>query len=348
MRLRRWAAIARGRAATGGPRLYYGHDHIPARDEPAHGGAVKFQALDDVFPNSPSDFNLLYLGSSTIPADARMLIRLARRRGAAFVWNQNGVAYPGWHGPGWESVNAPRARAFHAADHVLYQSEFCRLSSERFYGEREGPSEILYNPVDTGRFMPAGEPPEQPTLLLGGTQYQRYRVETALQTLARLPEEWRLLVTGKLSWDGDEAAAGREAHALIGELGLAERVELFGPYTQLEAPTLYRRATLLLHTKYNDPCPTAVLEALASGLPVVYSASGGVPELVSPEAGVGIPAPLDWERDHPPDPAGLAAAVKALAGRWDEASEAARRSAERFDANAWIARHRELFDELVP
>ena len=61
-----------------------------------------------------------------------------------------------------------------------------------------------------------------------------------------------------------------------------------------------RRADLLLHTKYNDPCPTVVLEAMASGLPVVYSASGGVPELVGEEAGVGIPAPFDWEHDHPP------------------------------------------------
>ena len=53
--------------------------------------------------------------------------------------------------------------------------------------------------------------------------------------------------------------------------------------------------------------PTVVLEALASGLPVVYSASGGTPELVGDDAGVGVPAPLDWEQDHPPAPEALAA-----------------------------------------
>ena len=329
MKLLRWAAIARGRAAAGGPRLYYGHDRIPGLDEHTHGGAVKFQALDGVFPNSPRDFNLLYLGSSTIPTDAAILIRLARRRGAAFLWNQNGVAYPGWHGPGWEKVNAPRSRALHAADHVLYQSEFCRLSAERFYGERQGPWEILHNPVDTSRFTPAESPPEQPTLLVGANRAQPYRLELALRALDLLPEEWRLLVVGP--------APSLET----------ERAELAGAYTQNEAPALIRRAHLLLHPKYNDPCPTFVLEAMACGLPVVYSASGGVPELVG-DAGIGLSAPLDWERDHLPAPEELRDAVLDAMSRRNELAAAARRRAvERFDLQPWLARHRELFEAAM-
>ncbi len=109
-----------------------------------------------------------------------------------------------------------------------------------------------------------------------------------------------------------------------------------------------RRADVLLHTKYNDPCPTVVLEALASGLPVVHSASGGVPELVGEQAGVGVAAPLDWERDHPPEPHDLAEAVGRLLDRLPEAREAARaRAVERFDARRWVARHREVFEGLV-
>jgi glycosyltransferase involved in cell wall biosynthesis len=108
-----------------------------------------------------------------------------------------------------------------------------------------------------------------------------------------------------------------------------------------------RRADILLHTKYNDPCPTVVLEALASGLPVVYSASGGLPELVAADAGVGIPAPLDWERDYPPAPQELAGAALSLIDRLPEHAEAARAAAQRFDARGWIERHRAVFEQLL-
>lgn len=335
MKLLRWAAIARGRAAVGGPRLYYGHDRIPGLDERTHGGAVKFQALDGAFPNSPRDFNVLYLGSSTLPADAPMLIRLARKRRAAVLWNQNGVAYRGWHGPGWEQLNAPLARGLHAADHVIYQSEFCKLSSDRFLGEPSPARwEVLHNPVDTTRFAPAEALPQQPTLLLAGNRMQPYRLDVALRTLELLPPEWRLLVAGPVP-------AGVDATSL------PDRVELAGWYTQRDAPALFRRAHLLLHPKYNDPCPTFVLEAMACGLPVVHSASGGVPELVG-DTGVGVPAPLDWERDHPPAPDELRDAVlDAMRRRDDLAALARRRVVEQFDLQPWLARHRELFAELT-
>jgi glycosyltransferase involved in cell wall biosynthesis len=315
-----------------------------------HGGAIKFRELARFFPNSHRRYSVLYLGSSTAPESVDRLVAQARRRGAAFAWNQDGVAYPGWHGPGWEETNAPKARALHAADHVFFQSDFCRASSDRFLGERIGPWEVLHNPVDTERFTPGTEHAPGPggrlTLLLGGNQYQRYRLETALATLAYLPDA-RLLVSGALSWHPDRRRSEAEGRELVARSGLEERVELLGPYSQDEAPALMRRADLLLHTKYNDPSPTTVLEAMACGLPVVYSASGGVPELVGEDAGIGVSAPLDWHEDHPPDPLELADAVRRVAERLDEHRAAARARALLFDLRPWVDRHREVFEELV-
>ena len=342
-RIRRHRRIARTRPSTDGVAVFYGHDRIPGPEDVAHGGMVKFQHLERLFPNEPSAFNVLYLGSSTRPADSSDLIRLARERGAAVAWNQDGVAYPGWHGPGWERTNEPLAEGLHAADHVFFQSEFCRLSSDRFLGPLRGAAEVLPNPVDTELFTPAERPERPLTLLLGGNQYQRYRLAAALETLRLLPDA-RLLVAGRMSWDPDSRVVRRELPSLLA--GLEDRVELLGPYSQAEAPALYRRADVLLHTKYNDPCPTAVLEALACGLPVVHSASGGTPELVG-DAGIGVEAPLDWERDHPPAAEALAAAVLACTERLDALAATARSRALRFDVGPWLERHRVVFEELI-
>jgi glycosyltransferase involved in cell wall biosynthesis len=344
---RRWREIAAA-SRSSALAISYGTERMPTRDDVVYGGQVKFQLLHEHFPNESRAFNVLYLGSTSMPLEAPTLVRLTRRRGAVFVWNQNGVAYPGWYGPGWELVNEPRARLLHAADYVFFQSSFCKLGADRFYGERQGPWEVLYNPVDLLRFSPPATKPARPlTLLLAGSQYQRYRVVAALEAVAALRQagdDVRLLVTGALSFAKD---APEDARRLVRRLQLEDLVEFTGPYTQDQAPGLYARGDILLHTKYNDPCPTVVLEAMASGLPIAFSASGGTPELVGEAAGVGVPAPLDWERDHAPGASELAAAVHTIAARLDDYAAAARERARAFDVNRWVARHREVFEQLV-
>ncbi len=53
-----------------------------------------------------------------------------------------------------------------------------------------------------------------------------------------------------------------------------------------------------------DPCPIALLEAMAHGLPVIGSRAGGIPEEIAPGCGVLV---------EPEDPAGLAAAMREVA-----------------------------------
>ena len=135
------------------------------------------------------------------------LLRLARRRGVPVVVNQDGVAYPGWAGARTDELNGPLRRALLAADHVLYQSRFSKESSDRFLGEPRGSWEVLHNAVDIERFTPPPSPAgEGLVLLLGGDQTQAYRLESALRTLALLPEA-RLIVTGRLV--SDPRAVGR-------------------------------------------------------------------------------------------------------------------------------------------
>ncbi len=330
--------LASGRPSPG-LRVFYGHDRIPGPGEPVAGGTAKFQRLALRFPNRPRDFTLLYLGSTWLPRDLRPLLRLAQRRRAPIVVNQDGVAYPGWAGAQTEDLNRPLRLALHAADHVLYQSEFSKRSSDEFLGETRASWEILYNAVDVDHFTPAPiRPSWPPVLLLAGDQTQSYRLELALRILELLPEA-RLIITGRLVSSPDP---------LLDEFGIRERVEFTGRYDQRRAPEIIRRAHLLLHTKVNDPCPSAVIEAMACGLPVVYPRSGGTLELVGDEAGVGVPHSDGWERDDPPSPDALADAVRRVLDGFDQYAAAARRRAvERFALVPWLERHAQLFDNLL-
>lgn len=343
---RRWQRVA---VQPGSPKVYYGRDHLQITG----GGLVKINDLMGEFPNSPEAPNILYLVSSALNHTDDLLARGAKRHGIKLVVNQNGVAYSGWHGPGWRAANAPMRRILRMADHVFYQSGFCKMAADKFLGLPTGSSEILYNPVDTTFFSPA--PPRQgtadPVLLLAGTHQHFYRPKVAVDTLGLIRQAYpavRLIIAGRYLWRPQQHQARRELAEYCQSLGVAEHIELAGPYTQTEAPALLRRATVLIHPKYNDPCPRLVVEAMACGLPVVYSATGGVPEQVGPDAGIGVPGPLDWERDHPPDAADLAtAAMDVLKRHAFYARSARERAVACFDVAPWQERHRQVFHHLL-
>ena len=332
------------RKPAAGLRVFYGHDRVPAPGAPAAGGSAKFQRLATRFPNHVIDYSMLYLGSTWLPRDLRPLLWDARRRGIPLVVNQNGVGYPGWAGSGTDAFNRPLRRILEQADHVLYQSAFCKRAADEWAREPSGTWEVLHNAVDTRHFRPADAPPSGgPMLLLGGDQYQTYRLELGLETLAALlpaHPDAQLLVTGRLA---------TPIEPIVKRLGLGRRVHALGRYAQSDAPAIYRRAHVLLHTKVNDPCPSVVIEAMATGLPVVYPLSGGVAELVGEDAGIGVPHDAGFDRDEPPTADELAHAVtRILDDLPDYASAARRRAVDRFDLEPWLDRHAEVFERIAP
>jgi glycosyltransferase involved in cell wall biosynthesis len=340
----RWGRLLTGGRAGPGLRVFYGWDRIPGPGEPVAGGTAKLQKLAARWPNRPTDFSLLYLGTTYLPRDLRPLLWLTRRRDAKLVVNQDGVAYPGWAGARTDELNEPLRRVVQAADHVVYQSAFSKRSSDHFLGESGGSWEILPNAVDVDLFAPGPGPGPAggPVVLVGGDQTQEYRLELALETFRHVLDahpQARLLVSGRLVSDPEP---------ILRRLGLGPSVELVGRYTQAAAPGVFRRAHVLLHTKVNDPCPTTVIEAMACGVPVAYAASGGTVELVGDEGGVGAPHPDGYDRDEPPSPEELARAVSAVLADRDRLADGARRRAvERFALTAWLDRHAEIFAALV-
>ncbi|MEA3207096.1 MAG: hypothetical protein QOE70_153 [Chthoniobacter sp.] len=104
----------------------------------------------------------------------------------------------------------------------------------------------------------------------------------------------------------------QELRALSAGLGMSDRVTFCGFLPQPELRALYGSAHLFLHPSELGPdgdqegVPNSMLEAMASGLPVLATRHGGIPEAVDD----GVTGLLVAERDH----AALSQALLAIAG----------------------------------
>jgi len=349
-----WRRLMAVRKAQQGISVLYLTEEFPAppptRREYAHGGTVKMTFLAETFFHSFPSANLLYTVSSVGHRFSPQIVKEAKRKGLKVVVNQNGVAYPAWHGEGWEKTNQPMRKALEQADYVIYQSDFCRQSANHFLISPEAGWEILFNPVETQLFkpLPSNHNTKAFTLILGGNQYERYRFEMAIVALKEVVKQHpdaRLIVTGKL-WDPDPGTE-EWVRTYLNQSGLFEKVEFTGPYTQQEAPEILNKGHILLHTKFNDPCPSIVIEALSCGLPVVYLDSGGTPELVG-EAGVGVPVQTSWEKNELPAPKLISDAVDVVMDNHEEYSQAARqRAMDVFTLEKYVQAHYRIFEKLL-
>ena len=313
------------------------------------GGRVKLLALEKEFPGSEQEFNILYLVSSALPKAPAAWIDRAHSIGAKVVWNQNGIGYPGWAGTGYERTNQNFKRLVSTVDHVLFQSEFCKSSYKEFVGEPPDEHRVLYNSIDTEVFKPVEQPIQKRPLrlLMAGTASAPYRVRVGLETLAHVLQrgvDAQLILSGVLDFENGP----EETERLTRSMDLESHVCVTGPYTRNQAPAVFQSAHILVHPKYKDPCPTVVVEAMASGLPVVASSSGGLRELLGEKGGSLVESEESWETIHPPDPKRMCDEVLKIDADLDRRSTQARsRAVEHFSERSWLDTQRTLFSQLL-
>ena len=331
-------------------RIAYVHPYFPlppSKSPIGGGGAVKFLWLEKRLPHGFPECDALYAVSSAFHEKTAEIFAVARSLNIPIIWNQDGAYFP--HSYGTETVengNRKMGALFHTADYVLYQSEFARESSHHFLGPYQGDGEVLYNAIDTAFYAPdSNKRNADLTLLAAGSHDDPYRIPLVLdvfgQALTQL-ESLRLIIAGRIK-DTEQDFVYNE----IGQRGWGDIVEVVGPYSPSITPNLFNRAHIFLHVKYSDVCPSVVLEAMACGLPVVFSATGGTPELVG-DAGIGIPTEQDWETPRPPSAESLANAIVRVASNLEHFSSVARqRAVSKFDINPWLERHDAVFRELI-
>ena len=147
--------------------------------------------------------------------------------------------------------------------------------------------EALPNTVDTGRFFPAdrqeakarmGAPPLPLVLMLANLAPHKGQ-ETAVRAVAELKRRG----IDVACWLAGEERGGSNAftgklRSLIAELEVGDRVRLLG--FRADAAALLQAADFFLLPSTHEGLPLTVLEAQATRVPVLASATAGIPEAV--------------------------------------------------------------------
>lgn len=139
---------------------------------------------------------------------------------------------------------------------------------------------VIYNGVDTDHFSPSADDLHSQSEFIITTGASRL---TARKGLNYLLEALRQLKTKypflklKIMGEGSDKS---NLERLAEELRISDRVEFIGRIPREETAPYYREANLFVLPSLNEGMSNAMLEALASGLPVVTTDTGGTRELV--------------------------------------------------------------------
>jgi glycosyltransferase involved in cell wall biosynthesis len=259
-------------------------------------------------------------------------LRKARQRGQRIVQRLDGINWVQrvrWAGVKY-TVRAEYGNAILSfirarfADHVIYQSQFIRKWWEEWYGVAKTPASVIINGVDLQTYTPDGahdRPADRFRLLLlegslaGGLNSGLfYAVSLAEKLSEKFPME--VVVAGKV-----DDATQRKLQSKV-------PVKFLGTIPREKIPHLIRSSHLMYSAEVNPPCPNAVIEALACGLPVVGFDSGSLKELVTGDAGRIVPYGGNPWKLETPDISALADSAEEVLTKQDQFRAAARMRAE--------------------
>lgn len=182
--------------------------------------------------------------------------------------------------------NADRRRVatvYRNADRVIAVSDALKRSVDRIAGRPV--AEVIPNAVDSGFFdLPARSRRSKPFVFLTvGDLVQSKRIDAVLRAFVRLQEtnpQIRLVIVGT----GKEESRLRKLAASLGG-----SVEFTGALPRRMVRQRMWQANALVLPSDFETFGVVLIEALATGLPVVATRCGGPEEIVTPEVGTLIP-----------------------------------------------------------
>ncbi|HXQ77695.1 MAG TPA: N-acetyl-alpha-D-glucosaminyl L-malate synthase BshA, partial [Gemmatimonadaceae bacterium] len=232
------------------------------------------------------------------------------------------------------------------SDRITAVSQYLREETCRAFG-CDGPDvEVIHNFIEPDIYDRAKYPPllknevgrSKPILMHVSNFRTVKRVRDVVRIYAEVNRELPSVLV--MIGDGPDRPAAEEEARL---LGVEHSVSFLGKLDQI-APLL-AAADLFLLPSQNESFGLSALEALASGVPVVGSNAGGLPEVVR-DGETGILCAVG-------DVAGMAAASLEILQdrkRWAEMSKLAAADArQRFSRDAIVTKYESLYrDSLTP
>ena len=220
-----------------------------------------------------------------------------------------------------DDADLRQQRVNRLADLTIFQSQYCRYSTREKFAviRRDGP--VIHNPVDVGLFTPEGPRHALPEpVLVACVSWSTVPLKGAASVYAVAKRNPRVgfILCGRYP--------GAPELPNIHRLGVLGREEL---------ATILRSCHVLLTFSQNEACPNHVLEALASGLPVLYHDSGAMSEVVGD---CGLPVTVEnFDKQ-----------LEQITDRREMLSVQAReRATTRFHPDRVLARYREAMQEAL-
>jgi glycosyltransferase involved in cell wall biosynthesis len=159
----------------------------------------------------------------------------------------------------------------HMADEIVVPSEFLRQIFQKFGLA----SSLLPNLADTEQFPFIERERFEPRLLVTRNLEPIYDVECVLKAFQLVQEKFPEAILGIAGGGSEE----EKLRTIANDLKL-RNVLFFGVVPHQDLSHIYRRYDIYVNASRVDNFPGALVEAACSGLPIVTTNAGGIPEMI--------------------------------------------------------------------
>ncbi len=204
------------------------------------------------------------------------------------------------------------------SDRIIAVSEFTARQAIELLGVDRAKVRVVHHGVRVAEGTAVAR--EKVILHVGAVQHRK-NIARLVDAFERVDGDWQLVLVGSAGYGAAEIAAR------IGAARSRERIRVLGYVSRAELANWYARAMIFAFPSLDEGFGMPVLEAMASGTPVIASNRAAVPEVAGDAA---------WLVDAQ-DTEELAGAMVALTQDPERCAELSRRGLERAAKFTWAA-----------